>query len=163
MEKLVATRRLIESHGVPLEIVTAGGTSTYSLYGDFPDVTDIQCGSYLLMDTDYLSWCTDFEPSLSVLGTIISKTGNQRVIADTGLKAISSERGLPALKNCDGARLRKLNAEHAIIDLQESSPPIALGDQIELWAHYSDATVNLHDRLYGIRDGKVEEIFRIEG
>jgi D-serine deaminase-like pyridoxal phosphate-dependent protein len=98
-----------------------------------------------------------------VLGTIISRTGNQRVIADVGLKAISSERGLPVLKNPDGTRLRKLNAEHAVIDLQEPSLPMALGDQIEIWAHYSDATVNLHDRIFGLRNGGVEEIFRIEG
>ena len=163
MEKLVASKNLIASHGIPVEIATAGGTSTYSMYGGYPGVTDIQCGSYLLMDTDYLSWCTDFEPAISVLGTVVSKTGNQRAIADVGLKAISGERGLPVLKNVDGAKLRKLNAEHAIIDIQEVSLPIALGDQIEIWAHYSDATVNLHDRMYGIRDGAVEEIFRIEG
>jgi D-serine deaminase-like pyridoxal phosphate-dependent protein len=163
MERLVASKNLLESQGIPVEIATSGGTSTYSMYGGYPGVTDIQCGSYLLMDTDYLSWCTDFEPALSVLGTVISKTGHQRVIADVGLKAISGERGLPTLKNAEGARLRKLNAEHGIIDIQEASLPMTLGDQIEIWAHYGDATVNLHDRIYGIRNGAVEEIFRIEG
>jgi D-serine deaminase-like pyridoxal phosphate-dependent protein len=163
MEKLVASKNLIASHGIPVEIATAGGTSTYSMYGGHPGVTDLQCGSYLLMDTDYLSWCADFEPALSVLGTVISKTGGQRIIADVGLKAISSERGLPRLKNFDGAKLRKLNAEHAIIDIEQASLPIGLGDQIEIWVHYSDATVNLHDRMYGIRNGVLEEIFRIEG
>jgi D-serine deaminase-like pyridoxal phosphate-dependent protein len=162
-EKLVASKKLMETNGIPVEIATAGGTSTYSMYGDYPEVTDIQCGSYLLMDTDYPSWCSDFEPALSVLGTVISKTGNERVIADVGLKAISSERGLPVLKDADGARLRKLNAEHAIIDLHEPSLPMAVGDQIEIWAHYGDATINLHERLYGIRNGALEEMFRIEG
>ena len=163
MAKLVATRELIAAQGIGVEIVTAGGTSTYSMYGGYPGVTDIQCGSYLLMDTDYLSWCADFEPALSALGTVISKTGDRRVIADIGLKAISGERGLPALKNADGARLRKLNAEHAIIDIEAACRPIGVGDQIEIWAHYSDATVNLHGRMYGIRNGALEEIFRIEG
>jgi D-serine deaminase-like pyridoxal phosphate-dependent protein len=163
MEKLVASKNLIVSHGIPVEIATAGGTSTHSMYCGHPGVTDLQCGSYLLIDTDYLSWCTDFEPALSVLGTVISKTGGQRVIADVGLKAISGERGLPRLKNADGAILRKLNAEHAIIDIEQASLPIGLGDQIEIWAHYSDATVNLHDRMYGIRNQTLEEIFRIEG
>ena len=163
MERLVASKNLIESNGIPVEIVTAGGTSTYSMYGGYPGVTDIQCGSYLLMDTDYLSWLADFEPALSVLGTIVSKTGGQRAIADVGLKAISGERGLPKLKNAPGATLMKLNAEHGIIDIRERSLPTALGDQIEIWAHYGDATVNLHDRMYGIRNGVVEEILRIEG
>ena len=69
----------------------------------------------------------------------------------------------PMLKNAEGAKLRKLNAEHAVVDIQDASLPMALGDQIEIWAHYSDATVNLHDRIYGIRNGAVEEMFRIEG
>jgi D-serine deaminase-like pyridoxal phosphate-dependent protein len=163
IEKLAASKKLIESQGIRVEIATAGGTSTYSVYGKYPEVTDIQCGSYLLMDTDYPSWCTDFEPALSVLGTVISRTGNERVIADVGLKAISSERGLPRLKDLDGASLRKLNAEHAIIDIRNPALALAPGDQIEIWAHYSDATVNLHDRLYGIRNGAVAETFRIEG
>lgn len=42
-------------------------------------------------------------------------------------------------------------------------PLVEVGDKIEIWVHYSDATVNLHDRLYGIRDGQAEEIFRVEG
>ena len=54
-------------------------------------------------------------------------------------------------------------SEHAIIDIEQPSLPIGLGDQIEIWVHYSDATVNLHDRMYGIRNGTLEEIFRIEG
>ncbi len=163
MDKLAASKKLIESLGIPVEIATAGGTSTYSMYGKYPEVTDIQCGSYLLMDTDYLSWLTDFEPALSVLGTVISKTDNERLIADVGLKAISGERGLPRVKNLDGAILRKLNAEHAILEIQEPLPQVAPGDQIEIWAHYGDATINLHDRLYGIRNGAIEETFRIEG
>src|SRR5580704_4783875 len=54
MEKLVASKNLIASHGIPVEIATAGGTSTYSMYGGHPGITDLQCGSYLLMDSDYL-------------------------------------------------------------------------------------------------------------
>jgi len=38
-----------------------------------------------------------------------------------------------------------------------------VGDRIEMWVHYSDATVNLHERIYGVRNGCVEEVFRVEG
>lgn len=161
MAKLAATRKLIESQGIPVEIVTAGGTATYAWSGRSPGITDIQGGSYLLMDTDYPSWCSDFDLALSVLGTVISKSPG-RVIADVGIKAISSERGLPSLKNPDGAKLRKLNAEHAIIEVDPNAT-IDVGDQIEIWAHYGDATVNLYDKMYGIRDGVVEEILQIDG
>ncbi|HEV2273085.1 MAG TPA: alanine racemase, partial [Acidobacteriaceae bacterium] len=98
MGKLVETARLLRSHGLPVEIVSAGGTGTYSLSGAFPGVTEIQAGSYLLMDTDYRSVQPEFDLALSVLGTVISRTGNERLVIDAGLKEISGERGLPSLK-----------------------------------------------------------------
>ncbi len=162
MDKLVGTADLIRSHGLPVEIVSAGGTGTYSISGRIPGVTEIQGGSYMLMDTDYRKVCTDFELALSVLGTVISRTGNERLILNVGLKEISGERGLPVLKNTDGARLRKLNAEHAIVDIVDPGLSVQVGDQLELWAHYSDATVNLHRHMFGLRDGRVEETFLFE-
>jgi hypothetical protein len=44
-----------------------------------------------------------------------------------------------------------------------ASADVEVGDKIEIWVHYSDAMVNLRDRMCGIRDGRVEEIFRVEG
>jgi D-serine deaminase-like pyridoxal phosphate-dependent protein len=162
MGKLVDTAHLIRSRGIAVEIVSAGGTGTYSISGRVPGVTEIQGGSYLLMDTDYQTVCEDFDPALSVLGTVISRTGNERLILNIGLKEISGERGLPVLKNASGARLRKLNAEHAIVDIVDPSFAAQVGDQLEIWAHYSDATVNLHRRMFGVRDGRVEETFIVE-
>ncbi len=163
MDKLVETAGLIRSRGIAVEIVSAGGTGTYSISGRVPGVTEIQGGSYLLMDTDYQTVCKDFDPALSVLGTVISRTGNERLILNIGLKEISGERGLPVLKNANGARLRKLNAEHAIVDIIDPNFPAQVGDQLEIWAHYSDATVNLHRQMFGMRDGRVEETFVVEG
>ena len=162
MGKLVSTADLIRSHGLLVEIVSAGGTGTYSISGRIPGVTEIQGGSYPLMDTDYQTVCPDFELALSVLGTVISRTGNDRLILNIGLKEISGERGLPVLKNTEGAHLRRLNAEHAIVDIVDPHLPVKVGDQLEIWAHYSDATVNLHRKMYGLRDGRVEEMFHFE-
>jgi D-serine deaminase-like pyridoxal phosphate-dependent protein len=163
MEQLVNTANLIRSRGLTVEMVSAGGTGTYSISGRVPGMTEIQGGSYLLMDTDYQTVCEDFELALSVLGTVISRTRNERLILDIGLKEISGERGLPVLKNANGARLRKLNAEHAIVEIVDPDFPAQVGDQLELWAHYSDATVNLHRQMFGMREGQVEETFIVEG
>jgi D-serine deaminase-like pyridoxal phosphate-dependent protein len=114
------------------------------------------------MDTDYQTVCPEFELALSVLGTVISRSGNERLILNIGLKEISGERGLPVLKNTTGARLRKLNAEHAIVDILDPGFSAQVGDQLELWAHYSDATVNLHRRMFGVRGEQVEETFVFE-
>jgi D-serine deaminase-like pyridoxal phosphate-dependent protein len=114
------------------------------------------------MDTDYQTVCPEFELALSVLGTVVSRRGNERLILNIGLKEISGERGLPVLKNTSGARLRKLNAEHAIVDITDPGFSAQVGDQLELWAHYSDATASLHRRMFGVREGQVEETFLLE-
>ena len=87
---------------MPVEVVSVGGTGTYSLSGRYPGVTEIQAGSYLLMDTDYQQCCADFIPALTVLTTVISKTDGERVVTDAGLKALSCERGVPAVKEFPG-------------------------------------------------------------
>jgi D-serine deaminase-like pyridoxal phosphate-dependent protein len=163
MDRLVTTAELIRTHGLPVEIVSAGGTGTYSISGRFPGVTEIQAGSYALMDTDYRTVCKDFDLALSVLGTVISKTGNTRLILDIGLKSISCERGLPVLKNVDGAKIRRLTAEHTIVDILDPDLSLQVGDHVELWAHYSDATINLHRQMFGMLDGQMEEMFVLEG
>jgi hypothetical protein len=162
MNQLVSTADLIRSRGLPVEIVSAGGTGTYSISGRIPRVTEIQAGSYPLMDTDYHTVCADFDLALSVLGTVISRTRNERLVLDIGLKEISGERGLPVLKHLEGARLSRLNAEHAIVDILDPHLPVQVGDQVEVWAHYSDATVNLHRQMFGVRDGRIEDTFLLE-
>jgi D-serine deaminase-like pyridoxal phosphate-dependent protein len=160
---LIELKARVEGAGIPVEIVSVGGTGTYSLSGRYPGVTEIQAGSYLLMDTRYRECCTDFDLALTVLATVVSKTNGDRLVFDAGLKSLSSERGIPIVKDPDGLVIRKLNAEHGIVDLRDASPPVQVGDKVEIWVQYSDVTVKLHDRLYGVRNGQVAEIFNVSG
>ena len=163
MRPLMETKAWVEREGIQVEIASVGGTGTYSLSGCHPGVTEVQAGSYLLMDTNYRECCTDFDLTLTVLATVVSKTNGERVVVDAGLKTLSCERGIPTVKDREGFTIRKLNAEHGIVDLQEGSAPVKVGDRIEVWVRYSDATINLHERMYGVRDGHVDEVFLLSG
>jgi D-serine deaminase-like pyridoxal phosphate-dependent protein len=163
MGTLMKCRASLEDSGIPVEIVSTGGTGTYHLSPRFPGITEFQAGSYLVMDTEYTNTCKDFERTLTVLGTVISKTEGERAVVDAGLKSISGEHGMPVVKSCRGLRLRKLNAEHGIIDILDPSVVLEVGDPIEIWVHYGDATINLHERIYGVRNGEVEEVLGLQG
>ncbi len=163
MGTLMHCRSLLEKDRIPVEIVSTGGTGTHHLTPRFPGITEFQAGSYLVMDTEYASTCKDFKRALTVLGTVISKTEGERVVVDAGLKSISGEHGLPVVKSHGRLRVRKLNAEHGILDILDPSVAPEVGDIIEIWVHYSDATVNLHDRMYGIRNGEVEDVLKLQG
>jgi D-serine deaminase-like pyridoxal phosphate-dependent protein len=162
-KSLVDSAALIESAGITVSIVSTGGTGTHAVSGEYPGISEIQAGSYLLMDTLYVERGTTFQRSLTVLATVISTRGSTHAVIDCGMKAISGERGLPIVKDFPGVRLKALHAEHGLLEL-EANMAIALevGQKIELWVRYSDATVNLHSSLYGVRHGQIEEVFKIE-
>ena len=162
MEALLDTRNRIAANGIPVEIVSCGGTGDYSISGIYPGVTENQAGSFLLMDTWYAPFAPDFRVALSVLATVISKTPGERIVVDVGVKAISGERGLPSVKGISGLKLKALHAEHAPIEILDPAVPVEVGDKIEIAVHYHDGTINLHRRMYGIRNGGVERTFSIE-
>ncbi len=162
MESLIRTRQLLESSGIPVEIVSCGGTGDYSIAAAHAGVTENQAGSYLLMDTWYAPVAQDFKVSLSVLATVISKTPGDHIVVDAGCKVISGERGLPVVKSIAGLKLKALHAEHAPIEILDPQVNVEVGDKIEILVQYHDGTINLHERMHGIRNGEVERVFTIE-
>ena len=162
MQGLARTKTLIESAGIPVGIVSCGGTGDYSIAGAYAGVTENQAGSYLLMDTWYAPFAPDFKVALSVLATVISKTQGERLVVDAGCKVISGERGLPSVKGIAGLKLKALHAEHAPIEIQDPAVGVEVGDKIEIAVHYHDGTINLHRQMHGVRNGEVECVFQIE-
>jgi D-serine deaminase-like pyridoxal phosphate-dependent protein len=162
MQNLARTKALIESTGIPVAIVSCGGTGDYSIAGAYSGVTENQAGSYLLMDAWYAPFAPDFRVALSVLATVISKSARERLVVDAGCKVISGERGLPSVKGISGLQLKALHAEHAPIEIQDPAVAVEVGDKIEIAVQYHDGTINLHKQMYGIRNGEVEQIFQIE-
>jgi len=164
MQKMIDSKNLIESHGISVEIVSSGGTSDCAIVSAFPGVTEIQAGSYLLMDSWYLPYAPDFETCLSVLATVISRC-DSRIVLNAGAKAISAQRGLPRVKGMTELHVKALHAEHTIIEKDVlESPQIKspqLGQKIEISVQYLDATISLHRKMFGVRNGVVEDVFEI--
>lgn len=161
-ESLVRCRKIIEDAGIEVEIVSTGGTGTYKLAADCEGITEIQAGSYLLMDNMYIARGASFLRSLTVLATVISRTQPDRAVLNCGVKELSAERGLSSVKGIEGIEMKALHAEHCLLEITRPDVRLEIGQKIELWVHYSDGTVNLHDEMYGMRKGTVEEVFKIE-
>lgn len=155
MGELCATAELVRAAGLPCDVVSGGGSGTYDISGDVPGVTEIQAGSYVLMDTDYAAVGLPFEPALSVVGTIVSRSGD-RVVADCGHKALTTDHGLPLVKGVAGARVTALNDEHAVLHMPVARE-LVVGDRVELLPSHVDPTMNLHDACYAVdEDGSID-------
>lgn len=159
---LVQTQAMLQADGIPTDIVSTAGSGTYAVCGQYPGITEVQPGSYLLMDTQYVERGSTFQRSLTLLASVISVRGANHAVIDCGMKELSAERGLSTVKDLAGVKLKALHAEHGLLELDaKASRPLKVGQKIELWVHYSDATVNLHSTLYGGRNGQVEEVIPI--
>lgn len=155
------TVEMLENEGIPVEIVSAGSTGTYNIAGEYPKVTEVQPGSYVFMDSTYRKLeGLDFKCALTVLATVISRPVPDRVVINTGLKATSSEFGMPLVKNIDDAKVVHLSEEHGIIQVNPNSK-IRVGDKLELIPSHCCTTVNLHEWYYVIKDDTVVALWPI--
>ncbi|HKI37017.1 MAG TPA: DSD1 family PLP-dependent enzyme [Gemmataceae bacterium] len=159
LEKLIGTRRLIESAGLPVEVVTGGGTGTWEFVAEYPGVTEIQPGSFLLMDAAYHAVRPEFACSLSVMATVVSRRPNWYVL-DAGSKAISKDFGMPVVKDRPGHHIDRLSEEHTRV--QTDDPAVKVGDRFEVIPAHCCATMNLHRTCVAVRRGKVEALWPIE-
>ena len=160
MGRLLESVALVRSAGLPCEIVSAGGTGTYDITGRMEGVTEIQAGSYVLMDTAYAKLDIPFEQAFTVLGTVLSRPRPDTCVTDAGHKACTMDHGNPDVKDVSGASVLFLSDEHATISLPAESS-VAPGDRIELWPSHIDPTINLHDVMYALDGEEVVEVWPI--
>ena len=154
MAALVDTAVQIRAAGLPCEIVSGGGTGTYDISGRVAGVTEIQAGSYALMDTDYGDVGVPFEQAFFVLGTIVSRPAPDRCVADAGHKSTTKDHGLPRVHDVEGATVTSLNDEHATIAIP-SGAAVRVGDRVRLVPSHTDPTMNLHDVIYAVEGERV--------
>jgi D-serine deaminase-like pyridoxal phosphate-dependent protein len=152
MERLLDSVRLVREAGLPCEIVSAGGTGTYDITGRMEGITEIQAGSYALMDLAYARLDIPFENALSLLGTVLSRPSAAMCVADCGHKSCTYDHGNPSVIGIEGASVAFLSDEHASIAIPAGSP-LAPGDRVLLRPGHVDPTINLHDVLYAV-DGE---------
>ncbi len=152
MERLLAAVQMLRDGGLPGDIVSAGGTGTYDITGRIPGITEVQAGSYVLMDTAYAKLDIPFEKAVYILGTVLSRPAPGLCVTDSGHKACTEDHGNPSVKDIAGASVLFLSDEHATIGIPPESP-LGPGDRIGLWPSHIDPTINLHDALYAV-DGE---------
>lgn len=163
MRALVDTAELIRRAGLPVEIVSAGGTGTYDITGTFPGITEVEAGSYPLMDTKYRRLGLPFRNALSLLATVISTPTPDRAIVDAGLKVLTTENGLPEVNSRPGVTLMSLNEEHGRLQVDPEQASLRVGDRVELIPSHVCTTVNLHDRYYVMQNSRLVQIWPITG
>lgn len=156
---LVQTAELCRAHGLPVAIVSCGGSGTQDFSSLVPGVTEIQAGGMVLNDTWYASLGVTTEHALTVLSTVTSRPAPTTVTTDAGKKAMSIDVSPPQPVGLETVSVG-LSAEHGTARLKEPSL-LRVGDKLEWIVGYGDTTVHMHDEAYGIRNGIVETVWPV--
>jgi D-serine deaminase-like pyridoxal phosphate-dependent protein len=147
----------IEAAGIACPIRSAGGISTWRWTAAFPGITEIQAGSYVVMDNYHGQMAPGFEHSLTVQASVISRQSD-RVIVDAGNKSVAA----PADVTMAGHDLEpvRFDEEHGVFAAPAGST-LRVGDSVALVPGYSPTTVNWYDAYHVVRDDTVVDIWPI--
>jgi len=147
--------------GLSTEIVTGGSTGTWEIDTSVPDLTELQAGSFVLMDLAYRREGLDFQNALTVMATVVSANHPGFVTVDAGYKAFSTDRGYgPEAVNLPGSTYRWGGDEFGYVDMPDGLPK--LGDRLEFIPPHCDPTTNLYDRIYACRGEQVEAVWPVK-
>jgi D-serine deaminase-like pyridoxal phosphate-dependent protein len=170
MVQATDTFNLMKASGLNAEIFSGGGTGTYNIDHETVGLTDVQVGSYVFMDAQYLSIggeqdlevYSDFAASLTVMTTVLNDQYEGRATSDAGAKACTINQPWPIIKGESDMTYRSGSDEFGTILYGDNpSRNYKVGDKLEVIVSHCDPVVNLYDQMYAIRGDKVEAVWPI--
>lgn len=157
----------LEAAGLKPEVISGGGTGTHHIDAALGVLTELQTGSYVFMDKQYVD-CDligdgkpPFENALFIDTHVISANAPGMGTLDAGFKALSTDGGTPQI--ADGAPKDAafffMGDEHSA--LIAMGHEFRVGDAVTLTAPHCDPTVNLYDAYHVVRGGDLIDIWPV--
>ena len=139
-------------------IFSSSGTGTFDIDLPVPEVSELQVGSYVCMDTEYLEIGSAenedrfalFEPALRLLTTVVSCNHDNFVTVDAGLKTLYKDGGKPRIITPAyvGLEYDWFGDEYGRVTSMDNSDLPSLGAVLELITPHCDPTINLFDQFF---------------
>ena len=167
---LAEARDQLVQRGIAVPIVSGAGTGTHDIDTEIGLMTELQVGSYVVMDVEYLDiqarggdgW--RFEPALFVRATVVSASHDGSATMDAGLKCFATDGPLPRFHTGVpiGAHYQHFGDEHGRIVFAGANERLAIGAALECIVPHCDPTVNLYDHYHCVRGDTLVDIWPIE-
>jgi D-serine deaminase-like pyridoxal phosphate-dependent protein len=162
IQRALDTREQVERAGIGVDVVSVGGTHNYEIAGEMAGVTEIPAGSYALMDEKYRTHRSQFANAARVMSCVTSTPEAGEIVTDAGRKAVGGDAGNPSVEGLPGAEVRGLSAEHGTVDFDPAvDHRLKLGDRVWFIPRDIAGSVNVHDYIHAIRDGKLEAVWEL--
>jgi D-serine deaminase-like pyridoxal phosphate-dependent protein len=152
-------------------VVSGGSTPTFWRSHEVGAATEVRPGTNLFNDrtTFAVGACAWDEIAYSVVATVVSTSRNGQAVVDAGAKAIArdelptGEPGLGALLDRPEVTVRSVSEEHGILDLSNADWRPRVGDRVRVVPNHVCVSVNLHERLHGVRGDEIVEAWEVAG
>jgi D-serine deaminase-like pyridoxal phosphate-dependent protein len=148
---------VLEADGIGCPIRSAGGIATWNWTAAYPGVTEIQAGTYVVMDNFHGQMVPGFEHSLTIQATVISRRSG-KVIVDAGNKSVADPADVTMVDH--DHKVFRFDEEHGIFDAAGGSP-LRVGDPVALVPGYSPSTVNWYDAYHVVHEDVVVDIWPV--
>jgi D-serine deaminase-like pyridoxal phosphate-dependent protein len=168
-EALVSAAADLRAIGLPIAEVSAGSTPTALPAGSVRGVTEIRPGQYLFGCANVVAqgaMRTD-EVALFARATVISRPADDRAVVDAGSKTLSTDgpwepgSGFGYLASDPSTRVASVWEEHGVLALGENSRALRVGDRVSIVPNHVCTAINLHDRIVGVRDDRIEVVWKV--
>jgi D-serine deaminase-like pyridoxal phosphate-dependent protein len=159
---LERTLALLERNGVPIAIVSGGGTPALLTMAQFPQMTEHRAGTYVYNDVMMMAsgFASLEQCAMHVRTTVVSTPTPDRAVIDAGSKVLTHERyyveNFGAVVEYPDAIVERLSEEHGVIDLSRSARKPRVGEVLNIIPNHCCVVSNMVDEVFGIRNGLVE-------
>ncbi|MCC6791620.1 MAG: DSD1 family PLP-dependent enzyme [Thermomicrobiales bacterium] len=160
-QSLVDTAEACRAAGLPVEVVSAGGTGTYLTSAGVEGITEVEAGGGIWGDVVYRDLGANVSQALQLMMQVTSRPNPTRVITDSGRKSLDPSSRQPSLRGLDTTGPFSFSAEHCTINLTNPSDTPKIGERLFFDVGYSDQCNHLHEYFFGIRNGIVETVWPI--
>lgn len=160
---LVQSAEMCREAGLEVPIVSGGGSGTYKVTPFLSGITEIQAGGAIFNDPRYSLRHVETDICIFVRSMVTSRPTTDRLIFDAGFKALPSLFGEPVVMGISDVEEVATSAEHLVMKLSKANSKVHVGEAFDFQLGYIDATLFLHDFLYGVRNGIVETVWPILG
>jgi D-serine deaminase-like pyridoxal phosphate-dependent protein len=166
-EFLERALRLFEVAGIPVPVVSGGGTPALTTVGDFPMMTEHRAGTYVYNDVMMVTAgaATWDDSAMRVRATVVSRPTPERAVLDGGSKVLTSDQyyvqNHGRVLEYPDAVIPSLSEEHAIVDLSGCRERPSVGDVVNVIPNHCCVVSNMVNEVYGVRGDQVEVVWPV--
>lgn len=157
--KVASLKKYLNDNNIKINQISGGSTGTSYIDADSELYTELQAGSFVYMDQEYIRMNSGYNCALTVLSSVMS-VHKDRVVTDAGAKSCSIEQGPPIVRELPEASIA-MSEEHGTIKVKDHN--YKLMDKITYIPTHCCTTINLYGKMYIVKGDEVRDIYKVDG